>query len=156
MARPRGVGRSSYGFAIATGQRLEGRSMNTGRRIAAVVFAAACAGGCDEGPTAPSSSAIATFRVANEQFRVRLTSREQVAAARAASEGGRASIPNGRIVAGAQVNEPWSWHLEDVAFAEVTTEVCDGRPSDVEREGTGFGGGRFCPWDASIVDLDEQ
>jgi hypothetical protein len=143
-------------FAIATSQRLEGRSMNTGKRIAAVVFAAACAGGCDEGPTAPSSSATVTFRVANEHFRVRLTSREQVVAARAAADGGPARIPNGRIAAGAQVNEPWTWHLEDVAFAEVTAEVCDGRPSDVEREGTGFGGGRFCPWDASIVDIDEQ
>ena len=26
-------------------------------------------------------------------------------------------------------------HLEDVEFAELTTEVCDGRPSDVERGG---------------------
>jgi hypothetical protein len=125
--------------------------------IAAVAVAIACASACDETPTTPSSSAIVTFRVAsNEQFQVQLTTREQVAAARAAQSGGPARIPNGRIVAGRQVNEPWNWHLEDVEFAEATIEVCDGKPSDVERLGTGFGGGRFCPWSATVVRIDEQ
>jgi hypothetical protein len=125
--------------------------------IAAVAVTAACASACDETPTTPSSSAVVTFRVANnEQFQVQLTSREQVAAARAAQSGGPARIPNGRIVAGRQVNEPWNWHLEDVGFAEVTVEVCDGKPSDVERLGTGFGGGRFCPWSATVVRIEER
>ncbi len=131
--------------------------MNKAGFIAAVAVAAACASACDESPTTPSSSAIVTFRVANsEQFQVRLTTPEQVAAAQAAYSGGRAKIPNGRIVAGRDVNEPWNWHLEDVQFAEVTTEVCDGRPSDVERDGAAFGGGRFCPWSATILRIDEQ
>jgi hypothetical protein len=124
--------------------------------IAAIVLAAACAGGCDERPTTPSSSAIVTFRVGDEQFRVQLTTREQVAAAQAAQSGGPARIPTGRIAAGRQVNDPWSWHLEEVSFAELTAEVCDGRPSDVERLGTGFGAGRFCPWTATIVGIDER
>jgi len=62
-------------------------------------------------------------------------------AARAAKSGGRARIPNGRIVPGMEINTGWSWHLEDVTFAESTIELCDGRPSDVERQGTGFVGG---------------
>lgn len=133
--------------------------MSKGGFFAAIAVAVACSGlsGCDETPTTPSSSAVVTFRVANsEQFQVQLTSPEQVAAARAAQSGGPARIPNGRIVAGRQVNEPWNWHLEDVEFAEVTVEVCDGRPSDVERLGTGFGGGRFCPWSATVVRIDER
>jgi hypothetical protein len=131
--------------------------MSKGGFIAAIAIAAACAGGCDDGPTTPSSAAIVTFRVSNnEQFLVRLTTPEQVAAAHAAFGGGPAKIPNGRIVAGTQVNAPWNWHLEDVEFAEATVEVCDGRPSDVERLGTGFGGGRFCPWSAMIIRIDEQ
>jgi hypothetical protein len=77
-----------------------------------------------------------------------------VVAARAAQSGGRARIPNGRIVPGMQVNVGWTWHLEDVMFAEVAIEVCDGRPSDVERQGTGFGGGRFCPWTATVIRID--
>jgi hypothetical protein len=78
----------------------------------------------------------------------------QIAAARAAQAGGRAQIPNGRIVRGTQVNEGWSWHIEEVEFAESTIELCDGRPSDVEREGPTFGGGRFCPWTARIVRIN--
>jgi len=94
--------------------------------------------------------------VANETFRVRLTGSEQIAAARAAQSGGRARIPNGRIVLGPDVNTGWSWHVEDVTFAEVTIEVCDGRPSDVERQGIAFGNGRFCPWTAAIVRIEES
>jgi hypothetical protein len=48
----------------------------------------------------------------------------------------------------------WSWHLEDLRFAEVTIELCDGRPSDVERAGSQFGGGRFCPWTAAVTRID--
>ena len=107
-------------------------------------------------PAAPSATALVTFVVASETFRVSLTSADQVAAARAAQSGGRARIPNGRIVSGTQVNAGWSWHLEDVMFAESTIELCDGRPSDVERQGTGFGGGRFCPWTATIVRIEEN
>ena len=70
-----------------------------------------------------------------------------------AQAGGRARIPTGRIVSGTQVNVGWGWHLEDVTFAESTIELCDGRPSDVERQGIGFGGGRYCPWAATIIEI---
>jgi hypothetical protein len=122
--------------------------------IASVALVAGSA--CSQPPAAPSSRAIVTFAVAEETFRVLLTGTDQVAAARAALNGGRARIPNGRIVTGADVNTGWSWHLEDVAFAELTIEVCDGRPSDVERQGTAFGGGRFCPWTATITRIEER
>ena len=120
-----------------------------------VIFVTCLASACgDSTPTAPSTGALVTFAVASESFRVSLTSSDQVAAARAAQSGGRARIPNGRIAPGTQVNAGWSWHLEDVMFAESTIELCDGRPSDVERQGTGFGGGRFCPWNATIIRIE--
>jgi hypothetical protein len=115
-----------------------------------IVFAIAC----DETPTAPSTGAVATFAVAGETFRVALSTADQVAAAHAAQSGGREKIPIGRIAPGTQVNAGWSWHLEDIRFAEVTIELCDGRPSDVERAGVQFGGGRFCPWSATVVRID--
>ena len=126
-------------------------------RVVAVVALAATGGlACDDGPTRPSSQAIVTFSVADERFRVLLTTAAQVAAARAAQSGGRARIPIGRIVAGTQVNAGWTWHLEDVEFAEVTIELCDGRPSDVERSGPAYGGGRYCPWAAAIVTIEDR
>jgi hypothetical protein len=64
-------------------------------------------------------------------------------------------------IAGGRVVQPEEPPLEQILVAEdgrieqVTIELCDGRPSDVEREGTQFGGGRFCPWTARVVDIDE-
>ena len=122
---------------------------------AGVVLVMLIEGACgDITPTAPAVGAVVTFAVAGETFRAAVTGADQVAAARAAQNGGRARIPNGRIVPGTQVNTGWSWHLEDVTFAESTIELCDGRPSDVERQGTGFGGGRFCPWTATVTRVD--
>jgi hypothetical protein len=121
------------------------------------MLAGLLASGCGEDtPGGPSPRAVVTFGVAGETFRVSLTSAEQVAAARAAQAGGRARIPTGRIVAGTEVNTGWNWHLEDVSFAEVTIELCDGRPSDVQRQGVAFGGGRFCPWTAAVLGIDED
>jgi len=121
-----------------------------------LLVSAGCLVSCgDGGPARPTSGAVVTFAVAQETFRVWLPSSEQVAAARRAQAGGPARIPNGRIVRGSQFNTGWSWHLEDVEFAEITIEVCDGRPSDVEREGPAFGGGRYCPWSAAVVRIEE-
>jgi hypothetical protein len=129
--------------------------MSRTRALTAIAFAALC-GGCDGSPSGPSRGAIVTFSVADERFRVWLTGTEQIEAARAAQAGGTARIPSGRIVSGTEVNTGWSWHLEEVAFAETTIELCAGRPSDVERQGTSFGGGRYCPWAARIVGIDTQ
>jgi hypothetical protein len=126
--------------------------MNRASAIAAFAFTVLCAG-CSGSPSSPSQSAVATFAVADERFRVSLINDEQVAAARAAQAGGRARIPTGRIVSGTQVNTGWSWHLEDVTFAESTIELCDGKPSHVEQQGISFGGGRYCPWAATIVEI---
>lgn len=109
------------------------------------------AAACGTNPAAPTDTAIVTFAVANEVFRVQIAGERQLQAARAAQAGGSANIPNGRIVAGAGVNTGWSWHLEDVEFVEVAIELCDGRPSDVEREGPGYAGGRYCPWGARVI-----
>lgn len=124
-------------------------------RLAVASFLTVLATACGrDSPTTPSSNALVTFNVRGETFSVSLTTTDQVAAARAAQNGGRARIPNGRIVSGTQANTGWSWHLEDLTFAEATIELCDGRPSDVERQGVLFGGGRFCPWSAMIVRID--
>lgn len=130
--------------------------MTTGRRMAGAVLAAALAAACGDGsPARPTSGALVTFDVSGETFRVWLSTPDRIAAARAARDGAAARIPNGRVVSGTQYNTGWSWHLEDVEFAEATIEVCDGRPSDVERAGVGYGGGRYCPWGASILRIEE-
>lgn len=103
------------------------------------------------------STAIATFEVAGgERFRVRLITPELVENARRLLDGEPApAIPLGTVVRGDPGdNAPWSWHLDPVgfSFAEVTIEVCDGIPSDVE-SGT-ITSTEYCPWSARVVALD--
>ena len=45
-------------------------------------------------------------------------------------------------------------NLEDVLFVESTIELCEGRPSDVERQGIELGGGRLYPWSATVIRID--
>jgi hypothetical protein len=63
-------------------------------------------------------------------------------------------IPNGRIVRETGVNEGWSWSMDplDFEFAELTTEVCDGEPSDVESGE--LTSDRYCPWSARVVEIE--
>lgn len=62
---------------------------------------------------------------------------------------------NGRIARGdGGHNTGWSWHFipGEWDLAEISTEVCDGRPSMVEEELDYWvdGVGRFCPWSSRV------
>jgi hypothetical protein len=140
---------------VSNAVRRKTRSAPQRRLILVALLLSIVASGCADGPTSPSDTAVVTFGVAGETFRVQLVGERQIEAARAAQGGGSARIPNGRIVQGVGVNSGWSWHLEDVEFVQVAIEVCDGRPSDVERQGMQFGAGRFCPWSARVLAIGD-
>ena len=101
----------------------------------------------------PNGSVIVTFQVEDETYRVLLiTDREIRIAYRLLAGRNAPPIPNGLVLPGdGGVNQPWSWHIDPASleFADVTTEVCDGLPSFVER-GT-ITGDRFCPWGARVI-----
>lgn len=141
---------------VGTAARTTGARSTRGR-AAAVLLAITLPfwWACGENPTGPTGSALVTFRVVNEIFRVQLLEDEHIEAARRAQQGGPARIPVGRIVSGTNVNAGWSWHLVDVEFAEVSIELCDGLPSHVEQAGVAFANGLYCPWSAEIVAIDE-
>ena len=133
------------------------------RRHAVVVVAAGLLAltGCaaDEPPAAeiPSAPAVVTFEVADQgEFSVELLTDELVAHVVDLQNGGEdGRIPIGTIVRDGDggVNAPWSWHIdpETLEFADMTTEVCDGLPSYVE-DGT-LTSDTYCPWSATVVDL---
>lgn len=130
------------------------------RRAALAGIVLALAGGavlgCVSGelnPTAPPDDPIVvTFEVHDETFRVLLIDPEDIAVAQRLLDGEDApSIPNGLVLRRSGVNEGWSWSLDpgDFEFADVTIEVCDGLPSDVE---AGLvTSERYCPWSAVVV-----
>jgi len=112
---------------------------------------------CSRSSTSPSpTAALVTFRVVNETFKALLTDAAVIDTARRTQSGAVRRFPTGRIVAGTDVNTGWSWHLVDVEMVEASIEVCDGRPSDVERAGVSYGGGRFCPWSATVVSIEDR
>ena len=115
----------------------------------------ACGGGDASPSTDPSSPIVVTFEVVDERFKVLLTDPADIRTARRLLDGEDApSIPNGRIVRETGVNEGYSWSLDpaDLEFAELTVEVCDGLPSDVEL-GV-ISGERYCPWSAVVIDIE--
>jgi hypothetical protein len=116
---------------------------------------AACAGAMPSGqPTPTLNGVVVTLRVADaEEYRIRLTNLDDIAIAQKLLAGAVAPrIPNGRVVRGdPDVNAGYSWHIDpaSVEFADTTTEVCDGRPSDVEK--TTITSEWYCPWSAQVV-----
>lgn len=130
----------------------------TWRSFGFAIVVATAAGACGApGSTSPQGSGpvVVTFEVVDERFRALLTDPADVEIARRLKAGEDApSIPNGRVVRETGVNEGYGWSLDpnDIEFADVTVEVCDGLPSDVEA-GT-ISGDRYCPWSATVVAID--
>lgn len=133
--------------------------------VGLVMVAMFVATGCGSTPAAsepeptPVTSAepvVVTFEVAGgERFRIRLNDPSDIDIAGRLLAGEDApSIPNGRVIRATGVNEGYSWSIDpdDFEFADVTIEVCDGIPSDVE---TGvITSDRYCPWSAVVVAID--
>ena len=132
-----------------------------GRHLLAALVATLtiAVGACSPGASVPptgSGAIIVTFEVnEGERFRVLLTHRDdQAAATRLLSGLEGPDIPNGRILHVTGANEGWSWSMDpnDFEFADVTTEVCDGNPSDVESGE--LTSDRYCPWSARVVEIE--
>ena len=122
--------------------------------VAAVIVGSGCSPANEISP--PPGPIVVTFEVnEGERFRVLLTEpADQLAASRLLAGEEGPDIPNGRIVRQTGVNIGWSWSLDpsDFEFADLTTEVCDGDPSDVE---TGaLTSERYCPWSARVVEIE--
>jgi hypothetical protein len=101
---------------------------------------------------------IVTFRVADsEQYKIRLTDPTDIEVAQKLFAGNEAPrIPNRVVIRGnSDVNVGYSWSIDPdtVEFADVTTEVCDGLPSDVEK-GL-ITSDRYCPWSAQVIAIDQ-
>ena len=119
------------------------------------IAAAACFPAASAPPSA-SGAIIVTFEVnEGERFRVLLTDPvDQAGATRLLAGFDGPDIPNGRILRVTGVNEGWSWSMDpnDFEFADLTTEVCDGNPSDVESGS--LTSDRYCPWSARVVEIE--
>lgn len=107
---------------------------------------------------ARTSSETFVVEVAGERFNVRATDPETIRLL-AENYGGKNSMHvTGKLARGdGGFNSPWPWHLEpdSVRMAEVSIELCDGRPSLIEEDLEYWieTVGSYCPWGSSIVAL---
>lgn len=129
------------------------------RRAAAAGLACGLAllAGCESSPSAQEDDRDAFLvEVVGEQFYVRATNPEAVAALRARQQSGEVSVVLGEVKQGdGGFNAPWSWHLDPatVEVADAAMELCDGRPSMVQQNvGKWIAEARvYCPWSAKVV-----
>lgn len=126
--------------------------------ISLIVLSAALLAACDSDSSAPGEDgAVFVVEVeSGEQFRIMLRDEAQIAEAEALVGASAQKIVNGALLPGdGGFNAPWSWHMdpENVELADLTIELCDGRPSMVEADLDMWLGtvGRFCPWSSRIV-----
>jgi hypothetical protein len=109
-------------------------------------------------PSEPATGMIITIRTSgDEEYRVLLTDPGDIATAEELAAGERDPlIPVGTVVRtdDGGVNTGYGWHIDPASFewAEITMELCDGRPSYVE-DGT-LSGDIFCPWSAEVVSVE--
>jgi hypothetical protein len=118
--------------------------------VCAALLALVAAGAGTADGNAPRR-ALVTWKVQGETFRTYLRRDADVRKVRKAiRQHSTAGIPNGRVVRGTRENKGHAWHLVNVQLADVTTEVCDGKPSDVDGNLAYWAGTvkRFCPWSA--------
>jgi hypothetical protein len=123
--------------------------------LAAAALATSACGSGDGASGDPTGPVVVTFEVVDERFKALLTDPADIDIARRLLAGEDVpSIPNGRVLRETGVNEGYGWSLDpnDIEFADVTVEVCDGLPSDVE---TGVvTGDRYCPWSAVVLGVE--
>ena len=129
-------------------------------RLMIILFTLAGLTACGESAiaTPQKEGVVVTIRVADvEEYRIRLTDPADIEIARKLLAGEEAPrIPNGVVVRGdPDVNVGYTWHIdpESVEFVDITMEVCDGLPSDVEN-GI-ITSDRYCPWSAEVIAIDE-
>ncbi|MGQ0815491.1 MAG: BP74-related protein [Gemmatimonadota bacterium] len=104
-------------------------------------------------------SAGGTFIVAvgQEQFRVRIDNALLATKARRMMTGAEnQQIVNGELARGdGGFNTGFGWHMKPnaISFADVTIELCDGRPSDVQSDIDYWVDTvqRYCPWGGRFV-----
>lgn len=113
--------------------------------------------GCADSTLAEfESPPMFVLEVSGEEFRVQVTDPEQIARFQARLASGERGAISGDLLPGnGGFNQPWAWHLDPttVHVADLTIEVCDGRPSMVQADLSYWfdSVGRFCPWGAKVV-----
>jgi hypothetical protein len=76
------------------------------------------------------------------------------------ASGEKATAMFGKLIDGSDCDTQWTFHLDakDMSWPDVTTEVCDGRPSDIEGNKPSWFNDikRWCPWNTKVIVVEER
>ena len=107
--------------------------------------------------TGARAGVLATYEMeGHPTFKAILTDPASIESARAQLAGTEefTTHPHGVInYSSADENTGWSWHLDDTRQAEISAEVCDGTPEDVENHA--ITSDYYCPWSARVIALED-
>jgi hypothetical protein len=111
---------------------------------------------CDE----RADGALITFQIVDETFSVWVTNEEFAEEAKVYI-GTQSRIPAfGDLVEGTDCDPQWSWHVDpdDMSWADLTIELCDGLPSFIEDDLEYWleGVDSYCPWGAEVLVVDDR
>ena len=107
----------------------------------------------------PAETKSFTVDAAGEKFVVHATDIQTIRQLVDNYNGGNGMHITGKLVQGdGGFNQPWSWHLEpaSVRMADISIEVCDGKPSMVEGNLDYWLNtvGSYCPWSSKVVAIN--
>ena len=124
------------------------------RQVAAawILVLAGLGAGCGSPLSPGPDGAEFIVSVEGERFVVRLLDPETIRLAEDNRLGRNQKFPIGPLRKGdGGFNGGWTWHLDpaETRFVDVAIEICDGRPSYVERNQADFPS--YCPWGARVV-----
>jgi hypothetical protein len=107
-----------------------------------------------------TGGALIQFAIGSESLRVWVTNDPFIAEAERLRAAGEQRIPSFALLDDTDCDPQWTWHVDpaSVAFADVTIEVCDGLPSDIENDKRYWLEtlGSYCPWSARVVSVDDR
>jgi hypothetical protein len=130
--------------------------------LAIAVVLAGCADGDEVGPCAArAGGALVALDIVGESFTLWSTNDDFIAEAEALADSGGQRIPLfNRLIDGSDCDPQWSWHVDpsDMAWVDSTIELCDAVPSGIEDDKAYWldDVDQFCPWTATVVDVDRQ
>jgi hypothetical protein len=107
------------------------------------------------------NGAVLQIQVNDQTFRFWSTNGEFIARAKDLKESGKSSAAMfGKLIDGSDCDAQWTFHVDPgtMSWPDVTTEVCDGRPSDIEGNKDHWINvvSRWCPWNTKVLAVDER
>jgi hypothetical protein len=110
-----------------------------------------------------TGGALVTFKNVDEDselFTAWVTTPSFIDEAKRLLAAGESRVPMFNVLKGTDCDDKWSFHLAtEASWADMTTEVCDARPSYIEANLDGWtkvNEGRWCPWGTRVISVDDR